>query len=156
MAASQLLNQHPIVKQDIILSYSARFFRPLEPWFSTHPIDGDRFPGKFFRLLLQQKEAGICAKMLISNRGSLKGAAGRAIGKPNLTPIPMARRMASFVPEELAPSYYTKTAETGVHDIESQIEKSSARISKYSDDAKETLPIVDKVSTRYKAETASV
>ncbi|GFU38500.1 uncharacterized transposon-derived protein F54H12.3 [Nephila pilipes] len=49
----------------------------------------------------------------------------------------MARRMA-LVPEELAPSYYTKTAETGVHDIESQIEN-LLQESKYSDDAKAKL-----------------
>ncbi|GFU38763.1 uncharacterized transposon-derived protein F54H12.3 [Nephila pilipes] len=47
----------------------------------------------------------------------------------------MDRRMA-FVPQELAQSYYTKTSEIGVHDIEIEY---LLQESKYSDDAKAKL-----------------
>ncbi|GFT23234.1 uncharacterized protein NPIL_295251 [Nephila pilipes] len=49
----------------------------------------------------------------------------------------MLRRM-TLVPEKLAPSYNTKTSETGVQDIENQIEN-LLQESKYSDDAKAKL-----------------
>ncbi|GFX86518.1 uncharacterized protein TNCV_3727871 [Trichonephila clavipes] len=49
----------------------------------------------------------------------------------------MAKRMA-VVPEELATTYFSKTSDAGLHDIESQIEN-LLRASSYSDDAKAKL-----------------